>query len=40
LAPLSVGKCCIRYRQPEEIDWTLVTSLLKSTKATDAENCP
>ena len=39
LASLSVGKGCIRYRKPEEVDWTLVTSLLAGTKATNAEIC-
>jgi uncharacterized protein YdhG (YjbR/CyaY superfamily) len=39
LAELSVGKGAIRYRRPEQINWTLVTSLLVETKATSSDIC-
>jgi uncharacterized protein YdhG (YjbR/CyaY superfamily) len=33
LATLSVGKGCIRYRRPEQVDWAIVSSLLAGTQA-------
>ena len=32
LAGLSVGKGCIRYRRPDQIDWDVVTDLLADTR--------
>jgi uncharacterized protein YdhG (YjbR/CyaY superfamily) len=39
LAGLSLGKGCIRYRRPEQIDWTVVSSLLADTRANDDVIC-
>jgi uncharacterized protein YdhG (YjbR/CyaY superfamily) len=37
LVNLSLGKGCIRYRRPDQIDWAVVSSLLADTHAsTDA----
>jgi uncharacterized protein YdhG (YjbR/CyaY superfamily) len=37
LAGLSLGKGCIRYRRPEQLDWAVVSSLLAETwRSTDA----
>ena len=33
LAGLSLGKGCIRFRRPDQIDWDVVTSLLADTLA-------
>lgn len=35
-----VGKGCIRYRRPEQIDFALVQKLLEETVASSAEICP
>jgi uncharacterized protein YdhG (YjbR/CyaY superfamily) len=39
LAGLNLGKGCIRYRSPEQIDWEVVASLLESSAAGDADMC-
>jgi uncharacterized protein YdhG (YjbR/CyaY superfamily) len=39
LAGISMGKGCVRYRRPEQIDWAVVTSLLAGTAASSAEIC-
>lgn len=39
LAGLDVGKGCIRYRRPEQIDWSVVTHILTDTAASTAEVC-
>ncbi len=35
-----VGKGCIRYRRPEQIDFELVEKLLEGTAESSAEICP
>jgi uncharacterized protein YdhG (YjbR/CyaY superfamily) len=35
-----VGKGCIRYRRPEQIDFEIVEKLLEGTVASSAEICP
>jgi uncharacterized protein YdhG (YjbR/CyaY superfamily) len=39
LAGLSMGKGCIRFRSPEQIDWAVVSDLLAETAASDAGIC-
>jgi uncharacterized protein YdhG (YjbR/CyaY superfamily) len=39
LAGLSLGKGCIRYRRPEQVDWNVVASLLSETRASFDEVC-
>jgi uncharacterized protein YdhG (YjbR/CyaY superfamily) len=39
LANLDVGKGCIRYRRPEQIDMTVVRSMLQATAATQGKVC-
>lgn len=39
LAGLDVGKGCIRYRRPEQIDWAVETDLIAHTAASDADIC-
>ncbi len=39
LAGLSVGKGCIRYRRPEQVDLDVVRRLLAATAATRAPVC-
>ena len=39
LAGLSVGKGCIRYRRPDQIDWNVVTDLLAGTRASSEAPC-
>jgi uncharacterized protein YdhG (YjbR/CyaY superfamily) len=39
LAGLSVGKGCIRYRRPDQIDWDVVTDLLADTRASSEAPC-
>jgi uncharacterized protein YdhG (YjbR/CyaY superfamily) len=39
LAGLSVGKGCIRYRRPDQIDWSVVASLLADTRASPTGIC-
>jgi uncharacterized protein YdhG (YjbR/CyaY superfamily) len=39
LSGLSLGKGCIRYRRPDQIDWTIVTSLLSETHGSIADIC-
>ena len=39
LAGLSVGKGCIRFRRPEQIDPELVRALLAATLAGDGSVC-
>ncbi len=36
---LSVGKGCIRYRRPEQVDWDVVRSILELTAATRGPIC-
>jgi hypothetical protein len=33
LAGLSLGKGCIRYRHPDQIDWDIIARLLADTRA-------
>jgi uncharacterized protein YdhG (YjbR/CyaY superfamily) len=39
LAGLSLGKSCIRYRRPDQIDWTLVSRLLADTDKAASDIC-
>ena len=39
LAGLSLGKGCIRYRRPDQIDWAVVASLLTETRDSTGEIC-
>ena len=39
LAGLSLGKGCIRYRQPDQINWRVVESLLADTRDTMGDIC-
>jgi uncharacterized protein YdhG (YjbR/CyaY superfamily) len=39
LAGLSLGKGCIRYRHPDQIDWDVVASLLAGTRESTDETC-
>jgi uncharacterized protein YdhG (YjbR/CyaY superfamily) len=39
LSGLSLGKGCIRFRRPEQIDWEIVASLLSETRASNAGIC-
>jgi uncharacterized protein YdhG (YjbR/CyaY superfamily) len=39
LAGLSVGKGCIRYRRPEQLDLDIVRSILERTVATSGPLC-
>ncbi len=39
LAGLSVGKGCIRYRRPEQMDLDVVRSILQMTAATTDPVC-
>jgi uncharacterized protein YdhG (YjbR/CyaY superfamily) len=39
LTGLSLGKGCIRYRRPDQIDWSVVASLLSDTHASACEIC-
>jgi hypothetical protein len=39
LAGLSVGKGCVRYRRPEQVDWDVVRSILEMTAATRGPIC-
>jgi uncharacterized protein YdhG (YjbR/CyaY superfamily) len=39
LQGLSVGKGCIRYRRPEQVDWDVVRSILSMTAATRGSIC-
>ena len=39
LAGLSLGKGCIRYRQPDQINWRVVESLLADTRDTTGDIC-
>ena len=39
LVGLDVGKGCIRYRRPDQIDWDVVNDLLAQTAASNAEVC-
>jgi uncharacterized protein YdhG (YjbR/CyaY superfamily) len=36
---LSLGKGCIRYRRPDQIDWNVVTRLLSETRASTDDIC-
>jgi uncharacterized protein YdhG (YjbR/CyaY superfamily) len=39
LAGLSLGKGCVRYRRPGQIDWNVVSSLLEATQASADPIC-
>ena len=39
LRGIDLGKGCIRYRRPEQIDWTLVEVLLRETATSTASPC-
>lgn len=39
LAGLSLGKGCIRYRRPDQIDWTVVSRLLSQTRDSASDIC-
>jgi uncharacterized protein YdhG (YjbR/CyaY superfamily) len=39
LGDLDVGKSCIRYRKPEQIDLTIVHSMLQATAASEGDVC-
>jgi uncharacterized protein YdhG (YjbR/CyaY superfamily) len=39
LAGLSLGKGCIRFRQPNQIDWSIVSSLLADTFTSTDQIC-
>jgi len=39
LAGLSVGKGCVRYGRPEQVDWDVVRSILQMTVATVGPIC-
>jgi uncharacterized protein YdhG (YjbR/CyaY superfamily) len=39
LTGLSLGKGCIRYRQPDQVDWGIVSSLLAATCASRDPIC-
>jgi hypothetical protein len=39
LGRLSLGKGCIRYRRPDQIDWAVVASLLSDTRGSSIEIC-
>jgi hypothetical protein len=39
LAGLRLGKSCIRYRRPDQIDWTVVGALLEDTRKRAREIC-
>lgn len=39
LAGLSVGKGVVRYRDPDELDWDVVASMLDATAATHGPVC-
>jgi uncharacterized protein YdhG (YjbR/CyaY superfamily) len=39
LKPASIGKGCIRYRKPEQIDFGLIEAMLAESAASDDEIC-
>ena len=39
LAGLSLGKGCIRYRRPDQVDWVVVARLLSATRSSGDEVC-
>jgi hypothetical protein len=39
LAGLGVGKGCIRYRRPEQVDADVVRSVLEMTATTEGSGC-
>jgi uncharacterized protein YdhG (YjbR/CyaY superfamily) len=39
LGRLDVGKGCIRYRSPDQINWSVVAEILTETSATEGEVC-
>jgi hypothetical protein len=39
LAGLGLGKGCIRYRRPDQINWTVVASLLAETRESASDIC-
>ena len=39
LAGLSLGKGCVRYRDPDELDWDVVASMLDATAASSGPVC-
>lgn len=39
LAGLNLGKSCVRYRDPDDVDWDVVASMLDATAATRGPVC-
>jgi hypothetical protein len=39
LAGLDLGKGCIRYRRPDQIDWDVVARLLTETRERPGDIC-
>jgi uncharacterized protein YdhG (YjbR/CyaY superfamily) len=39
LADRSLGKGCVRYTRPEQLDFELIDALLRETAASDEEPC-
>ena len=39
LAGLDVGKGCIRFRRPDQVDWAVVASLMAGTLASAGDIC-
>jgi hypothetical protein len=39
LSGLSLGKGCIRYRRPEQVNWVIVSGLLADTRASSDSIC-
>ena len=39
LGAASIGKSCIRFNQPEKIDFAVIAKILRRTKATPACSC-
>ena len=39
LAGLNLGKGCIRYRRPDQIDWNVVAALLEDTRSSASDIC-
>jgi uncharacterized protein YdhG (YjbR/CyaY superfamily) len=39
LVGLDVGKGCIRYRRPDQLDWEVIAELLSDTAAADGAVC-
>jgi hypothetical protein len=39
LRGLSLGKGCIRYQRPDQIEWPIIRTLLRETKTTAGHVC-